>query len=153
MTPYQELIMVLQAVMAAILGCLVGWEREHDKKYQHAGLRTFGTLALGSCVFGLISLHTPGFTDSSRIAAQIVTGVGFIGAGVIFKEGFNVEGLTTAASLWSVAAIGLAVAFELYIISILTTMLMVFLLALPRFTWWRYISPKYQIRKASKDKV
>lgn len=153
MTPYQELIMMLQALMAAILGSIVGWEREQDKKYRHAGVRTFGTLALGSCVFGLISLHVPGFTDGGRIAAQVVSGVGFIGAGVIFKEGYNVEGLTTAASLWSVAAIGLAVAFDFYIISILATILMVFLLALPRFNWWRYISPKYQAKRANKDKL
>jgi len=100
--------------VAAALGAVIGLERELDEKA--AGLRTHILVALGSALFTLVSAY--GFSefigkdhvsyDPSRIAAQIVTGIGFLGAGVIFRSGFNVRGLTTAASLWLVAAIGMA---------------------------------------------
>ena len=100
--------------VATALGAAIGLERELDEKA--AGLRTHMLVAAGSALFTLISAY--GFSefighdrvsfDPSRIAAQIVTGIGFLGAGVIFRSGFNVRGLTTAASLWLVAAIGMA---------------------------------------------
>ena len=100
--------------VATALGAAIGLERELDEK--SAGLRTHMLVALGSALFTLVSAY--GFSefigkdhvsfDPSRIAAQIVTGIGFLGAGVIFRSGFNVRGLTTAASLWLVAAIGMA---------------------------------------------
>jgi putative Mg2+ transporter-C (MgtC) family protein len=100
--------------VATALGAVIGLERELDEKA--AGLRTHMLVALGSALFTLISAY--GFSefvghdkvsfDPSRIAAQIVTGIGFLGAGVIFRSGFTVRGLTTAASLWLVAAIGMA---------------------------------------------
>jgi putative Mg2+ transporter-C (MgtC) family protein len=102
--------------VAAALGALIGLERELDEK--SAGLRTHMLVSLGSALFTIVSAY--GFrefltnggnvirADPGRIAAQIVTGIGFIGAGVIFRQGFGVRGLTTAASLWLVAAIGMA---------------------------------------------
>jgi len=100
--------------VATALGAVIGVERELDEKA--AGLRTHMLVALGSALFTLVSAY--GFSefvgkdhvsfDPSRIAAQIVTGIGFLGAGVIFRSGFTVRGLTTAASLWLVAAIGMA---------------------------------------------
>jgi putative Mg2+ transporter-C (MgtC) family protein len=100
--------------VATALGAAIGLERELDEK--SAGLRTHMLVSLGSALFTLVSAY--GFSefigkdhvsfDPSRIAAQIVTGIGFLGAGVIFRSGFNVRGLTTAASLWLVAAIGMA---------------------------------------------
>jgi putative Mg2+ transporter-C (MgtC) family protein len=100
--------------VATALGAAIGLERELDEKA--AGLRTHMLVALGSALFTLVSAY--GFSefigrdhtsfDPSRIAAQIVTGIGFLGAGVIFRSGFTVRGLTTAASLWLVAAIGMA---------------------------------------------
>ena len=100
--------------VAMALGAVIGIERELDEKA--AGLRTHMLVALGSALFTLVSAY--GFSefigkdhvsfDPSRIAAQIVTGIGFLGAGVIFRSGFTVRGLTTAASLWLVAAIGMA---------------------------------------------
>ncbi len=109
---------LLRLAVAAGLAGLIGIEREIDEKA--AGLRTHMLVALGSALFTLVSAY--GFAgilshsgsqvlvrlDPSRIAAQIVTGIGFIGAGVIFRQGFTVRGLTTAASLWVVAAIGMA---------------------------------------------
>jgi putative Mg2+ transporter-C (MgtC) family protein len=100
--------------LATALGAVIGLERELDEKA--AGLRTHMLVALGAALFTLVSAY--GFSefvgkdhvsfDPSRIAAQIVTGIGFLGAGVIFRSGFTVRGLTTAASLWLVAAIGMA---------------------------------------------
>ncbi len=96
---------------AAGLGGIVGLERELDEKA--AGLRTHVLVAVGSALFTMVGAY--GFedfparsVDPTRIAAQIVTGVGFLGAGLIFRQGFTIRGLTTAASLWLVAAVGLA---------------------------------------------
>ena len=143
-----ELKLVLQVLFAFFLGGLLGWEREsHGSK---AGIRTFGAMALGSCVFGLVSLNAIGVIDSTRVAAQVVTGVSFICAGVIFKVGDEVAGLTTAATLWTSAAIGLSVAYHMYIIAILTTFLTYLLLYLPRFSWWKRISKRSR-RRAEKS--
>jgi putative Mg2+ transporter-C (MgtC) family protein len=108
----------LRLAVAAVLGGVIGLERELDEKA--AGLRTHMLVSAGSALFTLVSAY--GFADilavsgsqvlvrldPSRIAAQIVTGIGFLGAGVIFRQGFTIRGLTTAASLWLVAAIGMA---------------------------------------------
>ena len=97
--------------VAAGLGGVVGLERELDEKA--AGLRTHMLVAVGSALFTLVGAY--GFTDfpsrqvdPTRVAAQVVTGIGFLGAGLIFRQGFTIRGLTTAASLWLVAAIGMA---------------------------------------------
>jgi putative Mg2+ transporter-C (MgtC) family protein len=106
---------LLRLAVAALLGGAIGLERELDEKA--AGLRTHMLVASGSALFTLVGAY--GFSnflthgkvvsyDPSRIAAQIVTGIGFLGAGVIFRQGFTIRGLTTAASLWLVAAIGMA---------------------------------------------
>jgi putative Mg2+ transporter-C (MgtC) family protein len=96
---------------AAALGGAIGLERELDEKA--AGLRTHMLVAVGSALFTLVGAY--GFSefprssvDPTRIAAQVVTGIGFLGAGIIFRQGFTVRGLTTAASLWVVAAVGIA---------------------------------------------
>jgi putative Mg2+ transporter-C (MgtC) family protein len=96
---------------AAGLGGLVGLERELDEKA--AGLRTHMLVAVGAALFTIVGAY--GFSefpqsavDPTRIAAQVVTGIGFLGAGIIFRQGFTVRGLTTAASLWLVAAVGIA---------------------------------------------
>lgn len=105
---------LLRLGVAAALGAAIGLERELDEKA--AGLRTHMLVSVGSALFTLVGAY--GFADlinhgrfsydPSRIAAQIVTGIGFLGAGVIFRQGFTVRGLTTAASLWLVAAVGMA---------------------------------------------
>src|SRR6185295_3769315 len=97
--------------LAGLLGGLVGLEREFHS--QPAGLRTHMIVALGSCLIMLVSVHmgdlSPTKSDPGRIAAQVVAGVGFLGAGAIMRSGLSVRGLTTAACLWTVAGIGLAV--------------------------------------------
>jgi len=105
---------LFRLAVAAGLGAVIGLERELDEKA--AGLRTHMLVSLGSALFTMVGAY--GFedfakaggvsTDPSRIAAQVVTGIGFLGAGVIFRQGFTIRGLTTAASLWLVAAVGMA---------------------------------------------
>ncbi|HEY7692193.1 MAG TPA: MgtC/SapB family protein [Gaiellaceae bacterium] len=102
---------LVRIVVAAGLGGVVGLERELDEKA--AGLRTHMLVAVGSALFTIVGAY--GFSDfpavrvdPTRVAAQVVTGIGFLGAGLIFRQGFTIRGLTTAASLWLVAAIGMA---------------------------------------------
>lgn len=96
------------ALVAVLCGSLVGLEREHKDK--PAGTRTLALVCLGSAVFTMISnLFVGKAGDSSRVAAQIVTGIGFLGAGVILRGGGGVTGTTTAATIWAVAAVGMVV--------------------------------------------
>lgn len=105
-----DLNQVVYLLAAVVLGGIVGLERElRDKP---AGFRTIVLICLGACVFTLVSESVGGpEQQSTRIAAQIVSGIGFLGAGAILREGGNVTGLTTAASIWAVAAIGMACGF------------------------------------------
>lgn len=91
---------------ATLLCGAIGLEREWRQKT--AGLRTHWLVGLGSCLYTLLSLHAFGAVDPSRVAAQIVTGIGFVGGGAILRQGLSVRGLTTAATLWTVGAIGMA---------------------------------------------
>lgn len=119
----QELQPVLRALVATILGALVGWQRQ--RVHQEAGIRTFAAVALGACVFGVLA---PGDT---RIAAQIVTGIGFLGAGVIMRGRAHVHGLTTAAALWATASIGTVIAYGRLILGGVVTILLLVLLVIP----------------------
>jgi putative Mg2+ transporter-C (MgtC) family protein len=138
-----EALMAAQALGAAVLGGLVGSEREQGGRA--AGIRTYATVCLGACVFSLVSTHLPGIADQGRISAQVVSGIGFIGAGVIMREQGRVIGLTTAATLWATAAIGVAIAYKMYVLGVLTAVIIFGLLALNRFPGWsRLTSSKEQ---------
>ena len=120
---------LLRITLAAGLGAAVGLERE--LREHEAGLRTHMLVAVGSALFTLVSAYGFGEffaqtgpvvpVDPTRIAAQIVTGIGFLGAGAIIRQGMNVRGLTTAATLWAVAAIGLACGAGYYAGAVATT--------------------------------
>lgn len=114
-------------VLAAALGTIVGYEREHQRK--PAGMRTHGMVALGAALFTVISIEgfAPG-GDPSRIASEVVTGVGFLGAGAILRQRGNVLGLTTAATLWVTAAIGMAVGTGMIMLSVETAALVFLIL-------------------------
>lgn len=111
--------------LSFILSFLVGLERELNN--QPAGLRTHVLISIGSTMFMLISLQIPAMfegrlvSDPARIAAQIVTGIGFLGAGAIIKIGINVKGLTTAANIWVVSSIGMAVGLGYYVPAFIIT--------------------------------
>jgi putative Mg2+ transporter-C (MgtC) family protein len=106
-------------LLAAVLGGAIGAERELND--QAAGLRTHMLLTIGACLFTVISAY--GFrrgvgTDPSRLAAQIVTGIGFLGGGAIVRHGLTVKGLTTAASIWATASVGVAVGAGDYVLGV-----------------------------------
>lgn len=119
----------VRLLIAAVLGALIGLEREiHGHP---AGMRTHLLLSLGSALFTVLSIF--GFPtaegaplDPSRVAAQIVSGIGFLGAGAIIKDGLSIRGLTTAASLWAAAAVGMAAGAQLYLLGAVATGIIVF---------------------------
>lgn len=126
---------IFQLCLSAILGGLIGLERE--RKSWFAGLRTHMLVCMGSTLFMIISQY--GFANSlqsqlvmldpSRVASQVVSGIGFLGAGTILFWKNMIRGLTTAASLWAVAAVGLAIGGSLYLASVVTTVLILIVLA------------------------
>lgn len=118
--------MFLRLVVATILGAVVGYEREQAGK--EAGVRTHGMVSLGAALFTVVSIYGFNSGDPGRVAAQIVTGIGFLGAGAILRHRGNIYGLTTAATLWVTAAIGLAVGVGMVLMSVATTVLIIFLL-------------------------
>lgn len=114
--------MVLRLVLAAVLGGLIGAEREYRGKV--AGTRTHLLVALGAALMMLVSRYGfGGQGDPSRVAAQIVSGIGFIGAGAIMVDRHSVHGLTTAAGIWVAAGIGMATAAGLYVLALATAAL------------------------------
>lgn len=117
----EYLIFVGQILLSIGLGLVVGWQRHHIGKA--AGVRTFALVSFGSTLFTLISFNS-GALDPSRIAAQVLTGIGFIGAGTIIHKQDGVEGLTTAAGLWAAAAIGMAVGVGWYWQAVIATIIM-----------------------------
>jgi len=125
--------MILRLLLAAALGAGIGYQRERANK--PAGLRTHTLIALGSALFTVVSIFGFGSgVDVSRVAAGVVTGIGFIGAGVIFRgmRGDHVMGLTTAASVWITAAIGLAAGVGMYLIAFIVAVVAVLVLMIPR---------------------
>lgn len=120
-----DIDIVTRLFAAALLGAVIGWERELMNR--SAGLRTHILVSLGSALFTILSLtafHEIGKTnDPARVAAQVVSGIGFLGAGTIIKQGVSVRGLTSAATMWVVAAIGMAAGAACYVGALVTTLL------------------------------
>jgi putative Mg2+ transporter-C (MgtC) family protein len=121
MTPLSDAELIQRLLLAAVLGGLIGVEREWRNK--EAGLRTNILIALGSAVFTLMSIElTDARTgDTSRVAAQIVTGIGFLGAGAIMRTNAGIQGLTTAATIWVNAAVGVAAGGGEFHLAVITT--------------------------------
>jgi putative Mg2+ transporter-C (MgtC) family protein len=113
-----QLAILGRLAFAAVLGGLIGLERE--LRGYPAGIRTMALIAMGAMLFTDISQILGG---DDRVAAGIVTGIGFLGAGVIFREGYTVRGITTAATIWASAAIGMAIGRQLYLVAGLGTVL------------------------------
>lgn len=123
---------IAKLLLSLLLGAIIGIERR--RKGQIAGLRTFALISMGATLVMLISIYIPQVYlglkngDPGRIAAQVVSGVGFLGAGAIIQMKGSVRGLTTAAGIWMAACIGLAVGAGMYLISIIATLLIIFIL-------------------------
>ncbi len=138
-----EKSMLLDILLAIVLGFAIGFEREITNKW--AGLRTHMLVCLGSCIFTLLSIHAfPVFAhspqaDPARIAAQILTGIGFIGGGTVLRHGYSIYGLTTAATLWITASIGMACGCGFTSLAVVCTVLAVGTLVLIRIFEKQYI--------------
>ncbi len=113
----------IRLLTALILGFAIGFERK--MRFKEAGIRTHTIVCLGACLYMLISIFAFKGADTSRVAAQIVSGIGFIGAGMIFYHKEMVHGLTTAAGIWATAAIGMTAGAGWYLISIIATVLII----------------------------
>ena len=135
-----DLTVVIRVLSALLLGFAIGFEREVTNK--DAGLRTNILVCLGACIFTIISIYgfpevavsgeEMGTRDTARVAAQIVTGIGFIGGGTVLRHGFNIYGLTTAATLWVSAAVGMACGAGMYGLAIISTVLSILILVVVR---------------------
>ncbi len=123
---------IIKSIISILLGSCVGFERK--RKGQIAGVRTFALIAMGATLAMILSIYVPqeylGLKngDPGRIAAQVITGIGFLGAGAIIQSKGAVRGLTTAAGIWMVATIGMAVGLGLYIVSFIATILIILIL-------------------------
>lgn len=123
---------VFKLLLSLLLGCCVGLERK--RKGQIAGIRTFALISMGATLAMILSIYVPQVYlglkngDPGRIAAQVITGIGFLGAGAIIQSKGSVRGLTTAAGIWIVATIGMAVGMGMYLLSVIATLLIIFVL-------------------------
>lgn len=123
---------IVKLVLSMLLGATIGFERR--RKGQIAGMRTFALISMGATLVMLVSIYIPQVYlglkngDPGRIAAQVVSGVGFLGAGAIIQMKGSVRGLTTAAGIWMAACIGLAVGSGMYLVSVIATLLIIFIL-------------------------
>ncbi|MBI2580146.1 MAG: MgtC/SapB family protein [Candidatus Aenigmarchaeota archaeon] len=122
-----EIEIAAKIIIAAVVGMLIGLEREIRRK--PAGMRTHALVCIGATLFTILSFSfTGGSVDTSRIAAGIVTGIGFLGAGVIFRAEDKVKGITTAAELWVLAAIGVAIGVGMYFAAAVSTIVVLVML-------------------------
>lgn len=137
-----ELVIVAQLFIALFLGAVIGYERETHGNA--AGIRTYAAVTLGAALFTLVGIHSTDSTAAGRIVANIVTGIGFLGAGIIYKDSVkgSTLGLTTATSIWATAGVGVAVAYNMYLIALAATVAIYFLLALHHFRWYIRLKEK-----------
>ncbi len=135
-----ELLLIFISV---VLGILIGAEREYRNK--SAGLRTFILICFGSCLFTVLSIKI-GVDDPDRIAANIITGIGFLGAGVIFKGDNKIDGITTATTIWATASIGMAVGSGYVYLAVLGTLLVLVILSSLTF-FEKLIDREHKIRE------
>ncbi len=132
---FSPITIIMRLFCATFAGFLIGFERE--KHNQPAGLRTHMVLSLGAALIMILSLYIPlAFmkdspnADPARLAAQVISGIGFLGAGAIFRFGFNIKGLTTAASIWTTSGIGLTFGAGFYFLGFISTIILVVILYL-----------------------
>lgn len=127
-----EMEFLLRAALSLGVGAIIGLERESEE--EAAGFRTHMLICLGAMLFTLLSTEFVGATDPSRVAAGLVTGIGFLGAGAIFKAENKIKGLTTAADLWVITAIGMSFGLGYYVYGLITALAVYIILYLKNFT-------------------
>lgn len=140
-----ELLLLPRLGLAVLLGILIGIDRETDG--HDAGIRTYAAVCLGAALLTIINTHIE-VADPTRIVANIVSGIGFLGAGIIFKDNStnSIVGLTTAATVWATAGVGIALGFGMYLLSITSTLLIILLLVARKL-------PYFKTRKKFKNKT
>ena len=143
-----ELLFAGRLEFAAILGAIIGWDRE--RQGSDGGVRICIAISIGACAFCLVSLHVAG-ADPTRIAAQVVTGIGSLCAGVILQYRGRIAGLTTAATLWATASIGMACAYGMYVLATLTTLLIYGMLVLHHLPGCRNFTRKHATKSHQWD--
>lgn len=131
-----ELLITLKLLVSFILGGFIGFDREKHGK--DAGIRTYAAVCIGATLFTAIAEHLTDITSASRIVANIVVGVGFLGAGTIMRSNTSnsSQGLTSAATIWCTAAIGVAVGLNMFIIAVMGSLALYFLLTLHHRKWY-----------------
>lgn len=134
---------VIKLMLAVVVGGLIGLEREYSSKA--AGFRSIVLICIGSTLFTVLSQHLGGTANGDRIAANIITGIGFIGAGVVFKDGVSITGITTASSIWATAALGMAIGGGHYILAFEGLVLVIIVLSLFEFLE-RQVDRWHQVR-------
>ena len=145
-----ETQIIIRLLIAAGIGFVIGYERERQN--HAAGLRTHMILVVGATLAMILSINLaffpgvyPTSIDPSRLAAQVISGIGFLGAGVIFRYGTNIRGLTTAASLWTVTIVGLAVGAGMYLAGVTAALLLLVILTVLNYLEERFISTYNQV--------
>ena len=118
----QYILFTTQILLSTLLGGLVGWPRERIGKA--AGLRTYALVAMGATLFTILSREGFGQFGDPRVAAEIVIGIGFLGAGTIIHRRGSIDGLTTAAGLWAMAAVGMTIGIGWFVQSVIVTAIM-----------------------------
>jgi putative Mg2+ transporter-C (MgtC) family protein len=137
-----EIEALVHLLLAAVAGGIIGLEREAAHK--SAGVRTFSLVSLGACAFTIVGLMAFGGGDpGSRVAAGVITGIGFLGAGAIIQQGANVVGLTTAAGIWGAAAVGMAFGTGLLILASGATAIMLAVLRVVGVLWAEAAVPRH----------
>ncbi len=155
--PREEFLVLLDLLLSVGLGFIIGFERKIRSK--EAGIRTHTIVCMGSALMMIVSKYAFGDTaDTARVAAQIVTGIGFLGAGIIVYKRHEVRGLTTAAGVWATAGVGMACGGRLYIIAIGATVIMVvaqlvFHMHLGIFRTKRYYSIKIEFLQTQDENI
>ncbi len=136
-----EITLIPRLLGALVLGILIGLDREIDG--HDAGIRTYAAVCLGAALITIINTHII-VADQTRIVANIVSGVGFLGAGIIFKDSSKnfISGLTTAATIWATAGVGIGIGYGMYLISTVTAALLILLLVSHHFPFLKKKSKK-----------
>ncbi len=145
-----ELVIASKLMVAAVLGALIGYDRERHGR--DAGIRTYAAVCIGAALFTSIAGHLEDVAATSRIVANVVMGIGFLGAGIVYKDsgsGYS-KGLTTAATIWCTAAIGVAVGLNMFTIATAGALLVYFLISLHHRAW--YVRWKQRIKQNENNK-
>lgn len=142
-----ESVIVLKLVAGTLLGAFIGYDRE--RRGIDAGIRTYASVCLGATLFTSVAEHLEDITAMSRIIANIVMGIGFLGAGIIYRNNSSntSHGLTTAATLWCTAAVGVAIGLKMFLIAIVAALILYFLLSLERQGWYIRLKNKIKDKK------